>query len=194
MHAPAADSSIEQDKHPNIHRILLDATAGAVAGCVSRLVVGPLDVIKIRFQVQLEPIGGSTAAKYKGLGNAFKTIVKEEGVKVTCHAESSTGAQQGLADHFITWTDIKGSNEALPSALQGLWRGTIPGLLLTVPYTAVQFVALQQFKVAARSLGLEGRPCITVHNSAHLRQILLLESHVKLCWRAWVVVHSSLYP
>lgn len=43
--------------------------------------------------------------------------------------------------------------------MQGLWRGTVPGLLLTVPYTAVQFVALQQVKEAAAKLGLVGECC-----------------------------------
>ncbi|KAK9845387.1 hypothetical protein WJX81_005301 [Elliptochloris bilobata] len=38
--------------------------------------------------------------------------------------------------------------------IRGLWRGTLPGQLLTVPYTAVQFVALQQFKAAAARRGL----------------------------------------
>jgi hypothetical protein len=96
MHTPAADSSNEHDKNSNIRRIVLDATAGAVAGCVSRIVVGPLDVIKIRFQVQLEPIGGSLTSKYKGLGNAFRTIVKEEGVKVTLQADLSLQIYQVL--------------------------------------------------------------------------------------------------
>jgi len=41
--------------------------------------------------------------------------------------------------------------------LQGLWNGTVPGLLLTIPYTAVQFVALQQCKQAAARLGWEGQ-------------------------------------
>lgn len=36
---------------------------------------------------------------------------------------------------------------------QGLWRGTIPGQLLAVPYTAVQFIALQQCKLFAKQLG-----------------------------------------
>jgi hypothetical protein len=44
-----------------------------------------------------------------------------------------------------------------PISTQGLWRGTVPGLLLTVPYTAVQFVALQQVKDAAARLGWTGR-------------------------------------
>ena len=71
-------------------RAALDATAGAIAGAVARLVVNPLDVLKIRFQVQLEPIsraGASTSAasglsKYTGLRQAFVTIIKEEGIKV----------------------------------------------------------------------------------------------------------------
>ena len=37
---------------------------------------------------------------------------------------------------------------------QGLWRGTVPGQLLAVPYTAVQFVALQQCRSFAHRNGL----------------------------------------
>ena len=35
----------------HLKRTLLDVTAGAVAGGISRTVTSPLDVIKIRFQV-----------------------------------------------------------------------------------------------------------------------------------------------
>ncbi|KAL4450211.1 hypothetical protein ABPG77_010880 [Micractinium sp. CCAP 211/92] len=42
--------------------------------------------------------------------------------------------------------------------IKGLWRGTVPGQLLTVPYTAVQFVALQQCRQAARRLGFAEHP------------------------------------
>lgn len=108
--------------------MLLDAAAGAIAGCIARFLTGPLDVIKIRFQVQLEPIASSgvkpaeaAKSKYTGFTQAFGTILKEEGV-------------------------------------QGLWRGTVPGLLLTVPYTAVQFVALQQVRQLAVTHGLTANP------------------------------------
>ena len=75
---------------------VVDATAGAIAGCAARFVVGPLDVIKIRFQIQLEPIAKraarvdptSLASKYTGLRQALTTIVKEEGIKVRGTAHS----------------------------------------------------------------------------------------------------------
>jgi solute carrier family 25 thiamine pyrophosphate transporter 19 len=65
----------------------VDAAAGAMAGCVSRVVVGPLDVIKIRFQVQLEPITKDLVTaklkpKYTGFVQALATIFKEEGIQV----------------------------------------------------------------------------------------------------------------
>ncbi|CAD7695346.1 unnamed protein product [Ostreobium quekettii] len=108
-----------QEQPPVVH-----AVAGAIAGCVSRFVVGPLDVIKIRFQVQVEPIAAGApgaGSKYTGIAQAFKAILREEGI-------------------------------------QGLWRGTVPGQLLSVPYTAVQFVALQECKAVAERLGLQGSP------------------------------------
>lgn len=39
-------------------------------------------------------------------------------------------------------------------AAQGLWRGTLAGQLLYVPYTVVQFVTLQQVNLAARRWNL----------------------------------------
>ena len=70
---------------------MVSPAAGALAGCTARFVVGPLDVIKIRFQVQLEPIAkrsaelgrGAVASKYTGLRQALTTILKEEGVPVS---------------------------------------------------------------------------------------------------------------
>ncbi|KXZ44653.1 hypothetical protein GPECTOR_64g147 [Gonium pectorale] len=122
VHVPSGDGNVEKGRK----RVVVDATAGAIAGCIARVITGPLDVIKIRFQVQLEPIVGSFTeaprqSKYTGFRQALTTIVREEGV-------------------------------------QGLWRGTVPGLLLTVPYTAVQFVALQQVRQVAANHGLTANP------------------------------------
>ena len=43
---------------------------------------------------------------------------------------------------------------SLSSGMQGLWRGTLPGQLLTIPYTAVQFVTLQQVRHFAHESGI----------------------------------------
>ena len=42
--------------------------------------------------------------------------------------------------------------------VQGLWRGTIPALVLTAPYCAVQFTVLQQAKSLVRRHSLHDHP------------------------------------
>lgn len=82
----------QQAKQPAVlpSRAVADAVAGAVSGAVARFVIGPLDVLKIRFQVQLEPIqiAGVQAvpSKYTGILQACKLILKEEGIQVSSTA------------------------------------------------------------------------------------------------------------
>lgn len=99
-------------------RAMVDVIAGGVAGGVSRTITSPLDVIKIRFQVQLEPTSTTFwsglayqqhPSKYTGILQATRDIIREEGIK-------------------------------------GLWRGNVPGLLLWMPYTSIQFTVLRQLK------------------------------------------------
>lgn len=100
-----------------LKRALIDATAGAISGAVSRSVTAPLDVIKIRFQVQLEPTtqwallrrDAYVPSKYTGMLQATKDIFREEG--------------------FL-----------------GFWRGNVPALLMVMPYTAIQFAVVQKLK------------------------------------------------
>ncbi|XP_059280662.1 mitochondrial thiamine diphosphate carrier 2-like [Lycium ferocissimum] len=103
-----------------LKRAFIDATAGAISGGISRTVTSPLDVIKIRFQVQLEPttqwaLLGRTVygnSKYTGMLQASKDILREEG-------------------------------------LPGFWRGNVPALLMVMPYTAIQFAVLHKLKTFA---------------------------------------------
>ncbi|KAF8392607.1 hypothetical protein HHK36_022953 [Tetracentron sinense] len=103
-----------------LKRALIDATAGAISGGISRTVTSPLDVIKIRFQVQLEPTTSRGllhrdsygTSKYTGMLQATKDIFREEG-------------------------------------LPGFWRGNVPALLMVMPYTAIQFTVLHKLKTLA---------------------------------------------
>lgn len=93
-HFPTTDGNTKEVKN----RALLDATAGALAGAMARFVVGPLDVLKIRFQVQLEPIARkqganstsqlSMGSKYTGMRQALVTIIREEGVQASLQARA----------------------------------------------------------------------------------------------------------
>ncbi|XP_029658915.1 mitochondrial thiamine pyrophosphate carrier-like [Formica exsecta] len=56
------------------------AIAGAVSGFVTRFLCQPLDVIKIRFQLQVEPISKCRISKYRSIPQAFLLILREEGI------------------------------------------------------------------------------------------------------------------
>ncbi|CAG5133061.1 unnamed protein product [Candidula unifasciata] len=57
------------------------AVAGAVSGAATRTVVQPFDVLKIRFQLQVEPVRAAAGSKYHGMLQAINCIVRDEGVK-----------------------------------------------------------------------------------------------------------------
>ncbi|XP_076892688.1 mitochondrial thiamine diphosphate carrier 2-like [Bidens hawaiensis] len=103
-----------------LKRAVIDATAGLISGAISRTVTSPLDVIKIRFQVQMEPTTRFAlltknvygTPKYTGMFQASKDILREEG-------------------------------------LSGFWRGNVPALLMVMPYTAIQFMVLHKVKTFA---------------------------------------------
>ncbi|XP_057734805.1 mitochondrial thiamine diphosphate carrier 2-like [Arachis stenosperma] len=108
------------EEHGQLKRAIIDSSAGAISGGISRTVTSPLDVIKIRFQVQLEPTSSwallrkdlAAPSKYTGIFQASKDIFREEG-------------------------------------FQGFWRGNVPALLMVMPYTAIQFTVLHKLKTLA---------------------------------------------
>ncbi|TVU34669.1 hypothetical protein EJB05_16513 [Eragrostis curvula] len=109
-----------EEEPSQMRRALVDSLAGAISGGISRTVTSPLDVIKIRFQVQLEPTTSWGVlqrnvygpSKYTGLLQATRDILREEG-------------------------------------LPGFWRGNVPALFMYMPYTAIQFTVLHKLKTFA---------------------------------------------
>ncbi|XP_063535502.1 mitochondrial thiamine pyrophosphate carrier-like [Cydia strobilella] len=65
-------------KHESKVTAFQSALAGAGAGAFTRAVAQPLDVLKIRFQLQLEPI--KQGSKYSSVFQALSSIAREEGL------------------------------------------------------------------------------------------------------------------
>ncbi|XP_066188071.1 mitochondrial thiamine pyrophosphate carrier isoform X2 [Sylvia atricapilla] len=56
------------------------AAAGSASGLVTRVLVSPLDVLKIRFQLQIEQLSSrNPRAKYHGILQGVQRILREEG-------------------------------------------------------------------------------------------------------------------
>lgn len=73
-------------------RVSKGAVAGVVSGVCVRLVTSPLDVLKIRFQLQLEDIHhGSPHSRYHNIAQAIRTIASEEGMKAFWYERPSCG-------------------------------------------------------------------------------------------------------
>jgi solute carrier family 25 thiamine pyrophosphate transporter 19 len=88
---------------------------------IDRFVIAPLDVVKIRLQLQTHSLSGSGlkkdlqgSPKYKGTLPTLKHIFREEG-------------------------------------LTGLWKGNIPAELMYVSYSAIQFTAYRSITLALQN-------------------------------------------
>lgn len=82
--------------------------AGAIAGAVARVFVAPLDVIKIRLQIQKENYS-LTSAKYKGAFSAMATIAREEGIR--------KGLWAGTVPALCLWIPYTGIQFGMLNAL-----------------------------------------------------------------------------
>lgn len=69
-----APSTIKENEHTD------HAIAGGVSGFLTRFTCQPLDVVKIRLQLQVEPITKYHRSKYQSVFQTFWLIFKEEGV------------------------------------------------------------------------------------------------------------------
>ncbi|XP_054834856.1 mitochondrial thiamine pyrophosphate carrier [Eublepharis macularius] len=86
------------------------AAAGSASGLVTRALIGPFDVLKIRFQLQIEQLSSrNPQAKYYGIWQATRQILGEEGPKAFWkgHVPAqllsvSFGAVQFVSFEFLT--------------------------------------------------------------------------------------------
>ncbi|KAE8446372.1 mitochondrial thiamine pyrophosphate transporter [Mollisiaceae sp. DMI_Dod_QoI] len=95
--------------------------AGGVAGLIARFVIAPLDVVKIRLQLQTHSLSDPLSHQdlrgspiYKGTLSTLKHILRQEGIT-------------------------------------GLWKGNIPAELMYVSYSAIQFTTYRSVTLGLQS-------------------------------------------
>jgi hypothetical protein len=71
---------VTEDLHRHVH-MGHEMLAGSMASVVSRFCVAPLDVLKIRFQIQEQ---ASKHRQYTSVAQAFASIYRNEGIQVRC--------------------------------------------------------------------------------------------------------------
>ncbi|KAH8248083.1 hypothetical protein KR038_011616 [Drosophila bunnanda] len=78
----------DRDKYP-VEIQVMQAIAGAMTGAMTRVVTHPFDVLKIRFQIQVEPVSDRSKSKYRGILQGFRKVYVEEGVRGLMRGHSS---------------------------------------------------------------------------------------------------------
>ncbi|CZT12431.1 probable Mitochondrial thiamine pyrophosphate carrier 1 [Rhynchosporium agropyri] len=99
--------------------------AGATAGLIARFIIAPLDVVKIRLQLQTHSLSDPISHRdlrgspiYKGTISTLKHILRDEGIT-------------------------------------GLWKGNIPAELMYVSYSAIQFSTYRTITLALQHVFAE---------------------------------------
>ncbi|CAN9309348.1 unnamed protein product [Alternaria alternata] len=134
---------VAQLKHEGSQRQVV--VAGAVAGLVSRFVIAPLDVIKIRLQLQIHSLSDPLSVRhvqgpvYKGTIGTLKQILHEEGVtelwKGNIPAELmylTYGSAQFSAYTYVShWLETIPAPYTLPSSVTNFLSGASAGAAAT---------------------------------------------------------------
>ncbi|KAF8924505.1 mitochondrial thiamine pyrophosphate transporter [Dissophora ornata] len=108
---------------------------GATSGVVSRFVIAPLDVVKIRMQMQTQR-------------KDLSTILKRKAATAGPESSSSTAAnaaklqQPKYRGMFSSMATI-----AREEGIRGLWKGNLAAEYLYLTYSGIQFLVYQQTKV-----------------------------------------------
>ncbi|KAI1341534.1 mitochondrial carrier domain-containing protein [Xylariaceae sp. FL0016] len=110
-------------------------TAGATAGLISRFIIAPLDVVKIRLQLQSHSLSdphsqarlSPNSPVYKGTLRTLRHIVRHEGIT-------------------------------------GLWKGNVPAELMYVSYAAIQFTTYRSTTLLLHRIFGEGKQSALPHS------------------------------
>ncbi|CEG49840.1 mitochondrial folate transporter [Plasmopara halstedii] len=118
-------------------RSVINTTAGLGAGAISTLLLYPLDLVKVRYQVHEK-----SAHAYRSLGHAFRSIVAEEGIFALFRGMSPAmyGATLSWGIYMLFYQNAKEryARMAEDGWIQGSWQHFFSGIeagMIVVPLT-----------------------------------------------------------
>ncbi|ETI44663.1 hypothetical protein, variant 1 [Phytophthora nicotianae P10297] len=118
-------------------RSVIHTTAGLGAGAVSTVLLYPLDLVKVRYQVHEK-----SAHAYRSLGHAFRSIVAEEGVRALFRGMSPAlyGATLSWGIYMLVYQNAKERYARMADEgwIQGSWQHFFSGIeagMICVPLT-----------------------------------------------------------
>ena len=121
------------------------AYAGALSGCLTRALAQPLDVVKIRQQLQVEPIKWAPNSQYCSTLQTITKIYQEEGLKSLWKGHVSGqmlsiifGATQFATYEFVSnWNCVSNRNLFAASFFSGAVSGTV-ATLASFPFDVIR--------------------------------------------------------
>ncbi|KAK3754404.1 hypothetical protein QZH41_011184 [Actinostola sp. cb2023] len=118
---------------------------GSIAGAFTRIIVQPLDVVKIRFQLHMKHCDESVVIVYTSVEPTFgvphNRVSKQVIANIVCEKSKPTGKYTGVGQAFkLVYTE---------EGITALWKGHVPAQILSVAYGYFQFTFFEVFTKAA---------------------------------------------
>ncbi|XP_056256511.1 mitochondrial thiamine pyrophosphate carrier isoform X2 [Seriola aureovittata] len=125
------------------------ALAGSAAGMVTRALISPFDVLKIRFQLQIERVSSQRPeGKYSGLFQAACCIHSEEGLSAFWKGHIPAQLLSIGFGAVQVYRNLRHAVSTMCRSEGGLtfYRGLCPTLMAVFPYAGLQFFFYNVFK------------------------------------------------
>ncbi|KAG0215517.1 mitochondrial thiamine pyrophosphate transporter [Mortierella sp. GBA30] len=133
---------------------------GATAGVVSRFVIAPLDVVKIRLQMQTQRMDLPTILRRKAESSG--AALNNEATLLTAKQLQQQPKYKGMFSGMAMIVREEG--------IRGLWKGNMAAEYLYLTYSGIQFLVYQQTKVFLnKTAEISAQKAIAAKNAAVIK-------------------------
>lgn len=126
-------------------KLIKQAVSGGLSGLMTRAITHPLDVLKVRFQLQVEPIGQQKAPSQRDSETQFtKKLFDFNANRQGTSASLELPQSQRGEGKYLSLIQA-GRTIYREEGILGFWKGHCSGQLATVSFMMVQFWSYERF-------------------------------------------------